>query len=603
MTALSADDECGVIFTPGTRSLVVKAEETSSPAALLSELGLPARAPVIAVVGSADGLDTSLQEPLIHLFAEGLVRPAVEADAVIMDGGTASGAMAVLGRAVATQDPHPPLLGVAPAGRVTYPGPSGRNGDRADLDPCHSHFVLADSSDWGGETALFFNLAAELAGDAPVIVVVVGGGSVTRAEVLRAVRRGWPVIIVEGSGGLADELAAALVARRSAAARRSRNRNPVRDPGVSEMLADGDFDVFPLTTAPAALARLVGRRLRGDETLRSAWEQFAVLDHNAGRHQWEFRRLSTLILGAGVIGTLLVVAQERLNGLPERAGARVASDLHYPILLVPIVVTALIAASGRFKAGNKWVVLRGAAEAVRAEIYRYRCHSGVYGDGASRVTREQRLADRLAGIGGAVMKSDVNRSALRPYGGPLPPPAAAHGDDGYTRLSAERYLDLRVEEQARWYGRKSVALERKLRRLRWAVLVFGGVGTFVAAIGQELWIALTTALAGAATTHLDAMQVENTLVHYNQAAADLAALRAWWIALPPEAQLRQANFDRLVGQSERIMRTEQTGWVSEMEDAMTELRRQQAATADEAADNRSPGSEETAPKSATTSTN
>jgi hypothetical protein len=481
---------------------------------------------------------------------------------------------------------------------VEYPGASTGNGDRANLDPRHSHFVLADSSDWGGETALFFNLAAELAGDDPVVVVVVGGGSVTRAEVLQAVRRGWPVILVEGSGGLADELAAALMARRSAAARRSRNRHPVRDPGVSEMLADGDFDVFPLTTAPAALARLVGRRLRGDETLRSAWEQFAVLDHNGGRHQREFCHLSARILGAGVIGTLLVVVQERLNGPRHGAGSGIADALHYPIVLVPIVLTALIAASGRFKAGNKWVVLRGAAEAVRAEIYRYRCHSGVYGTGASRVTREQRLAERLADIGGAVMKSDVNRTALRPYEGPLPPPAAVDGDDGYSRLSPERYLDLRVEEQTRWYRRKSIALERKLRRLRWAVLVFGGVGTFVAAIGQELWIALTTALAGAATTHLDAMQVENTLIHYNQAAADLAAMRAWWMALPPEAQLRQANFDRLVEQSERIMRTEQTGWVREMEDAMTELRRQQAATDDEAVDDRSPGSDETAPKPA-----
>jgi hypothetical protein len=109
----------------------------------------------------------------------------------------------------------------------------------------------------------------------------------------------------------------------------------------------------------------------------------------------------------------------------------------------------------------------------------------------------------------------------------------------------------------------------------------GGVGTFLAAIGLELWIAVTTALAGAFATYLEAMQLENSVMLYNQAATDLAAIKAWWLALPPDEQLRQDTIDRLVTRAERIMQAELTGWVQQMQDAMTQLRLEQQARAAE----------------------
>ena len=50
----------------------------------------------------------------------------------------------------------------------------------------------------------------------------------------------------------------------------------------------------------------------------------------------------------------------------------------------------------------------------------------------------------------------------------------------------------------------------------------------------------------------------------------------------PSEQDRQENIDRLVEGSERIMRAEHVGWVQEMQDAMTQLRLEQAADAEEA---------------------
>jgi SMODS and SLOG-associating 2TM effector domain 1 len=109
------------------------------------------------------------------------------------------------------------------------------------------------------------------------------------------------------------------------------------------------------------------------------------------------------------------------------------------------------------------------------------------------------------------------------------------------------------------------------------MLGLGGLGTFLAAIGLELWIAVTTALAGAFTAYLEAMQLETSLMLYNQAATDLAAIKTWWLALPPNEQFRQATVDRLVTRAEQIMQAELSGWVQEMQDAMTQLRLEQQA--------------------------
>ena len=138
-------------------------------------------------------------------------------------------------------------------------------------------------------------------------------------------------------------------------------------------------------------------------------------------------------------------------------------------------------------------------------------------------------------------------------------------------LTPADYIRIRVDGQVAWYGRGVLERERRATRLRWLMLAFGGLGTFLAAIGLQLWVALTTALLGAVTTWLAAWQLESTVMLYNQAATDLQAVRDWWLALPPLQQEDPRNVDRLVEGAERIMHAEQSGWVQEMQDAMTQL--------------------------------
>ena len=105
-----------------------------------------------------------------------------------------------------------------------------------------------------------------------------------------------------------------------------------------------------------------------------------------------------------------------------------------------------------------------------------------------------------------------------------------------------------------------------------AILVAGGAGTLLAAIHAELWVALTTALATALTTSLASRQLEETLVGYNQSAADLANVRDWWTKLSPAAKRNPKNIEPLVEVTEKVLETELGGWVQRMENALAQLK-------------------------------
>ena len=110
--------------------------------------------------------------------------------------------MAMMGEALAQGGRRSQLLGIAPAGKVTYPGgPTYANtGDGTPLEPNHSHFVLVESDEWGGETGTMFKLAAAL--NVPVATMLINGGQIAGGEASQSVRNGWQLLVIDGSEGL-----------------------------------------------------------------------------------------------------------------------------------------------------------------------------------------------------------------------------------------------------------------------------------------------------------------------------------------------------------------------------------------------------------------
>ncbi|NMO16931.1 DUF4231 domain-containing protein [Pyxidicoccus fallax] len=549
-------------FPNGNSARRITVPPDTDTAEVLQALELPSTKSLLLVIGGADEMDPALGSRLQQLFSRGLAPAAAECDALILDGGTQTGIMALIGQGVAERGHHSPLVGIAPEGRVTYPGNAadGPEGSRTGLDPNHSHFVLVQDEAWGSETNMLCRLATTLGGDIPVLVVLVNGGHLTKEEALRAVRRHWPIVVIQGSGRLADEIATAVQTRSL----------PASDAVLAEIVGDGDVSVFPLDGAVEGFERLVSRRLGEETVLQLAWQRFATYDSNAVREQTIFRRLQFWILVLGVASTAAVLLQTFLNGLARPPPPSV-DLLRYLVVVMVASMTVLIAATSRFKAGTKWVYLRATAEAIKREIYRYRCQVSPLVE-RPRGVYEQGLASKLKALSHQPLGDEPHVTALRPYRGPLPPPkGAAKGDDGISPLSPVRYLRFRLDDQLEYYRCRIDKLDRQLVVSQWTVIILGGIATVLAATRLELWVALATAIVTAITTHLGYQQSEAKITQYQQAATDLEDLKAWWSALSLEQQSDYRQFDALVDSTELVLQSEVSGWVLNMREVLLRL--------------------------------
>ena len=575
---------------PDGRTLkLLQAEVGDAPADWVTALGLGAPVAVVVVAGGDDALPDTLRPRVTQLLARGLLRtlndladqPAGQASACCLLRASGSGVPALLGQAAADSGGSVHVLGVGPAARLSVPGTPavGTEPTVAGL----SHLLCTPGAAWGDELAAKFNLAQALAAPgnrsatqaAPQpLVLLIGGGADAVTEVLLAVRRGWPVLLVEGSGGTADALARQL----------AQGQADGDDPVVAEILADGRFTRITLgehaAGAVESLARAVQRECACESLLRLAWQRFAALDRTAGQQQKDFNTVQGWILVLGVAAVFLSVLHAVASAKEWNA---LVSGLRYALIVVPICVTTLIVTANRYSPGKRWVLLRAAAEALKREIYRYRVrprHAAV--DGA----REKALQLAMEDITRRLARTEVNSMGLPPYTGPLPPPnAVAPGDDGLRLLGADRYVQLRLSDQLSFYANRTARLASRSSRWQLAAIVVGALGTLLAALGGDwvAWVALTSAAASALLAYVGYKQFDTTLTSYNQTATDLQNLQAWWTALLPDEQAQPENVDKLVTTTESVLATEQDGWAQNMTNALAALRTPQDDAAKPAA--------------------
>ena len=190
---------------------------------------------------------------------------------------------------------------------------------------------------------------------------------------------------------------------------------------------------------------------------------------------------------------------------------------------------------------------------------------------------EAKLASDVESVSRQLMQTDVNLSGLKPYNGQIPPQmyGAAENDDGFSSLSPGDYIEIRLGDQLNFYQGKTNQKEKQLQFWQWSIYILGGVGTFLAAIKLELWIALTTALAGAIIVFLEYQQVEYSLIKYNQTSTDLINIKAWWTALSSDEKGNPENVNKLVIQTEKVLQSELGGWVQQMENMLAGLKAKQ----------------------------
>jgi SLOG in TRPM, prokaryote len=240
-----------ITFANGNRAVVITAAQDEKAKAILDAVGIPSPRAVILLFGGAAGLDHSRKAQLATLLADGVAAVAGELEALIIDGGTQSGVMKIMGEAVARPRGAVHLLGVAPKGKVTNPEIAGTSAvsDGAPLEPNHSHFVLVESNEWGGETTTMLELTRAF--NAPTAAILVNGGAIAADEALQSVRNGWPLLVIEGSGRFADEV--------SAAAQDGQSANSVE---ARDVARSGRVVLFPFDGTAEKLRDELRRMLR-----------------------------------------------------------------------------------------------------------------------------------------------------------------------------------------------------------------------------------------------------------------------------------------------------------------------------------------------------
>jgi hypothetical protein len=179
-------------------------DETELPA-VLPALGLNPPRPVLVLVGGASGLQKEHIDAVSRIISL-LAQIADVTNSAVIDGGTQSGVMAWMGQARARAGYRFPLMGVAAEGVVTWPGGPEEN-TRTHLDPNHTHFILVPGNRWGDESPWIAKIATQLAGALPSVTLLINGGEISRHDVANSFAAGRPVIILKGTGRLADELA------------------------------------------------------------------------------------------------------------------------------------------------------------------------------------------------------------------------------------------------------------------------------------------------------------------------------------------------------------------------------------------------------------
>jgi hypothetical protein len=230
-------------FSNGKTALAVRVPQNADPQAVIAALSLDRPVPTIFVSGGARQMDTDSMSGTRSSIEDGLARFLNERHVTMIDGGTSSGVMLLVGLARARRNYTFPLVGITPDKWVTYPG-SPNNDEFADLDAFHSHFVLTDGDHFGSESELILNLVTTLSGAKKCLVMIVNGGDIVKNEAHLCATRNprLPMLVLEGSGRFADELAEA---RKSGSS----------DPLIRDILKLGMVHFIPVKAGPDTLYR------------------------------------------------------------------------------------------------------------------------------------------------------------------------------------------------------------------------------------------------------------------------------------------------------------------------------------------------------------
>jgi len=613
-------------FEIGQSAEIFRIKQPMAAPEIFSTLGTSKARASILVCGSTIAFKPHVKNRLLDLISRGVAQAALDNEAVILDDGKNIGVSEIVGQGVADRGRKTTLIGILP--KMGIPDESAA-GDFKSLDPNHTHFVVSEQEQQGWQTDTMCQLAEAATDNKKWTITLLVGGELQGYALdtaLETVRRKWPLVVIEGSGPLADKIVKFKKSQQTAAKRTGRvwkwvntlpglnrlKRLQVTNPRLFEIISDGNISIIGKESDASQLRKLI-RSLFTDphkeDVLWTAWQRFAEYDLNSSKHRDQWRRLKNIPLFLGAFSTLMVLVYSASDANLVVEGARnslwvnaystfmswLASfksipglDLffRFTIILLPITSSVILSFETRLKLGSKYILLRGAAEAIKRGIYSFRTlHKlNVSAPDDKRLQyNEQELAEHMSTVSKILLDSDVKESAFKPYEGSIPPNmyGAEAYDNGFSDLGPETYVKIRIGDQLKFYTLRTNQHEKRIRRLQIWMLVWGAIGTFLAAIGAQYWLPLTATIVSAMTAFLEYQQLEQIVTKYNLTKTSLENVKSNWLALQEtkvSEEQRQKNIQNLVREVEAILESENQGWVQYVSQAQEQKERAAAQT-------------------------
>ncbi len=126
-----------ICFPNGRIARPVWASPEALPDILLAALDVGSPRALVVVCGGAGGMSAQEIEAVRPLMVDGLARLAAREQIAVLDGGTESGVMALIGEGTTRHDLSAPPVGICPAAKVSWPGNPNPQAE-AELKPHYS---------------------------------------------------------------------------------------------------------------------------------------------------------------------------------------------------------------------------------------------------------------------------------------------------------------------------------------------------------------------------------------------------------------------------------------------------------------------------------
>ena len=438
----------------------------------------------------------------------------------------------------------------------------------------------------------------------PKVCLVVNGGKRAKVDVLNAVRNNWDLIVVKGTGGLADWIALNWAVQkrlheaqegaansRSALADGSKEPpiteedilperiRPGYDPVVHEIVTYGRMTILDIFSPNGTddLTKLLSNRLNrgskdagGDFVLEHAWCQFATFRATAKDERASNTFYTYVILLFSSLTTWLAV-----TALEVRAAYGIGTaynNMAICVAIAPILLAFVTAIKNRFHASARWMQLHLIAQQMLREIFMYRAMGTSAYENAK--FRHAQLAARLSACEKSLLSSEAAMSQQVEHDKSWVRNKMDHAkvldlqtnDDILATLDAGRYVEHRLQERLNFYRKDAASNYRMFSSLSWMSYLIGGVSTLLVMFDRDPWAAVTVALQSTLSTLVSTERYEVNMIRSNHSKVALEELRDWWHSLSETQQMYSSKRKQLVEGCERIIDAHIQGWLATFND-------------------------------------